>query len=87
MRYIEDTYEAASDATRLTRITMQCDSIFDPIQFSIQLYSTQCDLMQWEKKYDCFYFFGSGRQQIINPLCVFWLLMPRGLFNKNKFIK
>ncbi len=40
-------------------VTMQCNSI------SIQYNVIRCSAMQW-KKYDCFYFFVSDRQQIIN---------------------
>ncbi len=58
--YIEDSYEAASDAMFYTIYPY-----YDAVWFDFDL--TQCDSMQW-KKYDCFYFFGSEKQQIINWL-------------------
>ncbi len=62
MRYIDDTYEAASDTMRYDSAPLRCSAI------RFRFDSTQCDSMQYDamEKYDHFYFFGSDRQQIIN---------------------
>ncbi len=59
MLYIDDTYEADSDAIRYDTIRPT------PVTMQYSLISIRCITMQ-RKKYDPFYLFGSDRQQIIN---------------------
>ncbi len=55
----------------MKQLAMRCDMIHpyhDEVRFdfdSIQHNAIRRNTMQW-KKYDCLYFFGSDRQQIIN---------------------
>ncbi len=72
MRYINDTYEAATAVMRYDSPLLRCSAI------RFQFDSTLCDSMQYDamkKNYAMqfnmvqivrFYFFGSDRQQIIN---------------------
>ncbi len=53
----------------MKQLAMRCDTIhpyYDAVRFdSIQHNAIQCNTMQW-KKYECFYLFGSDKQQIIS---------------------
>ncbi len=70
IRYIKYTYEAASDAIHLCYEAVRFDH--DSIQHNV----IRCN----EKNMITFH---TDRQQIINQL-VFWLLTPRGLFQKTR---